>query len=155
MTTIDTSTVPESMLEPNTPSLAPSFETPLTTTTTTTTTVPKSTPPQKKRRRRTRYHKDRNSTLKVSSKRREQHQKEREFDVEVTLHNGSIAVIRLKPTPMGWRESILAVTKKSDDLDLKYDLYRLVSNEYVLCETPREVLQWMETDYNKVRVVTY
>tara|TARA_B100001250_G_C19800024_1_gene790586 strand:- start:387 stop:848 length:462 start_codon:yes stop_codon:yes gene_type:complete len=153
MTTIDTSTVPESMLEPNTPSLAPSFETPPTTTTTTTT--PKSTPPQKKRRRRTRYHRDHNSTLKVSSKRREQHQKEREFDVEVTLHNGSIALIRLNPTPMGWRESILAVTKKSDDLDLKYDLYRLVSNEYVLCETPREVLQWMETDYSKVRVVTY
>ena len=130
MPALDTSTVPPSMLD----------ETVQPVPQTQSTEEPESHEkshknPRHKRNRRRNAGKMRTSTLKVSSKRRYDHnfKSPKYFDVVAVLKDGTEATIRLTRTPKGWTEMILHVDRMSPTFEIKPDLYNLVSNEYVHC----------------------
>jgi len=112
--------------------------------------------PRHKRNRRRNAGKMRTSTLKVSSKRRYDHnfKSPKYFDVVAVLKDGTEATIRLTRTPKGWTEMILHVNPEtmSPTFEIKQDLYTLVSNEYVHCEPPNTVVDWMTNDYQSVSI---
>ena len=149
MPALDTSTVPPSMLDET---VQPDPQTQLTEQPESHEKSHKN--PRHKRNRRRNGGKMRTSTLKVSSKRRYDHnfKSPKYFDVVVVLKDGTEATIRLTRTLKGWTETILCVDRMSPTFEIKPDLYTLVSNEYVHCEPPSTVIDWMTNDYQSVSI---
>ena len=157
MPALDTSTVPPSMLDET---VQPVPQTQSQSNTTPEQEQEQEKPrknPRKKRHRRYNGTKRRASTLKVSSKRRYDHnfKSPKYFDVVAVLKDGTEATIRLTRTPKGWRDMVLSVDpeKMSSTFEIKPDLYTLVCNEYVHCETPGDVIEWMTTDFQSVSMI--
>ena len=154
---MDTSKIPDSMIDTTTP-VVDSSSTATPTTTRDSSETPLTPPPAPKRRRHNPNHKKRRrhqvSTLKVTRERSNRHKKFPEtFDVEAVLRDGSIAIIRHTQTPRGWRDSIHKITFQSDTFETKRDLHTIVANEYIHCESPEEVLEWMKNDFSSVRLI--
>ena len=111
-------------------------------------------------KKRNRHHRNnrrprrKRSTLSATREQRNVHKKAPDyFDVEATLHEGSVAIIRLSHTPTGWKDSIMSVVEISPTFEIKQDLYPLVANEYIFAETPQQIIEWMETDFSSVRLL--
>ena len=71
-------------------------------------------------KKRNRHHRNnrrprrKRSTLSATREQRNVHKKAPDyFDVEATLHEGSVAIIRLSHTPTGWKDSIMSVVEIS------------------------------------------
>ena len=112
---------------------------------------------KKPRRRHNRYsHSNRYkcSTLICSREQRNRHLKAPDsFDVEATLDNGTVIIVGLIRTELGWKDWLKKIVYLAPYTDVKQDVFTRVCNEYVLAEDLETILDWMKTDFVEVRLL--